>query len=241
MRIPYGLNYREGIERPPILLVHSFTEGGVAFALHGETESPAFYLSEAGYDIWILNTRGTSQSLGHENLDWRFDREYWQTSWLDFSNDYTDTIQHIVDYTIFDNVAVAVCNMYNSQFFAGISHRPDFYHERVSIVFSLGPILQYQYSNLPNVKFFCKYPEGIALSSSIGFPYISPPRNTLFGSITAFFQEELAGLFPLLTEFSASLILFENTNIYDPQALINTFSHQELSIAVTFLEQIFQN
>ena len=108
MRIPHGLNNADAGDRPPVFLIHSFSDSGVFFALHGQEESPAFYLADSGYDVWLLNARGTSMSLGHETLDWRFDREYWQLSWLDYSIDYRDTIQFIIDNTNYESVAVAV-------------------------------------------------------------------------------------------------------------------------------------
>ncbi|XP_066477508.1 putative lysosomal acid lipase/cholesteryl ester hydrolase [Tiliqua scincoides] len=79
-RIPYGvLSPGKMGYRPAILLVHaSLTEGRVWIA-NLPSNSLAFFLADAGYDVWILNCRGTTWSRRHQHLS--IDQEqFWNFS-----------------------------------------------------------------------------------------------------------------------------------------------------------------
>ena len=43
--------------------------------------SPAFILAQAGFDVWLGNSRGTKYSRSHETLDPDFDQKFWEFSW----------------------------------------------------------------------------------------------------------------------------------------------------------------
>jgi pimeloyl-ACP methyl ester carboxylesterase len=70
----------------PVLLHHGMRSDGLAwFATNTPTATPTFLpqtLFDAGYDVWILNGRGTLHSREHEYLDPDADDEYW-----DFASD----------------------------------------------------------------------------------------------------------------------------------------------------------
>ena len=45
-----------------------------------DKDSPAFLLSDAGYDVWLVNFRGNKYSKHHETLD-IMTPEYWDFGW----------------------------------------------------------------------------------------------------------------------------------------------------------------
>ncbi|KAH9297729.1 hypothetical protein KI387_029411, partial [Taxus chinensis] len=63
----------------PVLLIHGVLSGGDSWVLNPPDESPAFILADAGYDVWIGNTRTTTFSYGHEFLT-ENDEAYWDWS-----------------------------------------------------------------------------------------------------------------------------------------------------------------
>ena len=43
--------------------------------------SPAFILVDAGYDVWLPNSRGNRYSRTHTRLDPNAGEEFWKFSW----------------------------------------------------------------------------------------------------------------------------------------------------------------
>ncbi|XP_078447477.1 myzus persicae-induced lipase 1 isoform X2 [Wolffia australiana] len=64
----------------PVLLQHGVLADGMVWQLNSPGEALAFVLADAGYDVWIANTRGTRWSRRHEILD-PSSRAFWAWSW----------------------------------------------------------------------------------------------------------------------------------------------------------------
>ncbi|XP_063697754.1 lipase 1-like [Culicoides brevitarsis] len=64
--------------KSPVLLLHGLQASGAQWVLNGN-KSLAFMLSRAGYDVWLLNNRGTTLSSGHKTLSYH-DPKYWDFS-----------------------------------------------------------------------------------------------------------------------------------------------------------------
>ncbi|XP_025831745.1 lipase 3-like [Agrilus planipennis] len=76
-RIPNTRHPRR--KRYPIFLQHGLIATSANFATQSRNVSMAFILSDAGYDIWMGNYRGTTYSQEHVRLTVR-DNEYWNHS-----------------------------------------------------------------------------------------------------------------------------------------------------------------
>ncbi len=62
-----------------MLLVHGIQDSADAWLMN-DKDSPAFMLSEAGYDVWLANLRGNKYSKKHLSLD-IMKPEYWDFGW----------------------------------------------------------------------------------------------------------------------------------------------------------------
>lgn len=72
-RIPRGKNSSK-INQNPILLAHGMLGSSGAFLLLGENSIP-FLLADRGYDVWLMNARGTVHSRKHKYLS--EGQKYW--------------------------------------------------------------------------------------------------------------------------------------------------------------------
>ncbi|XP_048362173.1 lipase member M-like [Sphaerodactylus townsendi] len=79
-RIPYGLHSpgKKG-HNPAVLLVSGLITDSKCWIINLPNNSIGFALADAGYDVWMLNCRGTTWSRRHQNLSIE-QEEFWDFS-----------------------------------------------------------------------------------------------------------------------------------------------------------------
>ncbi|XP_060097263.1 lipase member M-like [Heteronotia binoei] len=79
-RIPYGLHSHEKKgHNPPVLIVPGVLADSRCWILNPPSNSLGFVLADAGYDVWLLNCRGSSWSRRHQNMSIE-QEEFWDFS-----------------------------------------------------------------------------------------------------------------------------------------------------------------
>ncbi|XP_021045220.1 tear acid lipase-like protein [Mus pahari] len=99
-RIPYGRNERrDSATKPVVYLQHGLPVSADYWVLDPPSNSPAFLLADAGFDVWLGNSRGTNNARKHVHLD-PDSEEFWAFS-LDeqIANDLPATIDFILNKT----------------------------------------------------------------------------------------------------------------------------------------------
>ena len=98
---------------PPIVLQHGIFTSSSNWVSRGDL-SPAFLLVNAGYDVWLTNSRGNSLSKTHIRWDATNDKEFWDFSWDEMGKyDTPASIDYIIGLTGFSKISrgAPTCSM----------------------------------------------------------------------------------------------------------------------------------
>lgn len=73
----------------PIFLQHGLLDSSDTWLINDEDKAPGFMLANAGYDVWLGNSRGNKHSRRHQTLNPDKGAAFWQF-----------TFQHMADYDL---------------------------------------------------------------------------------------------------------------------------------------------
>ena len=106
-------------------------------------QAPALEAAEAGFDVWLGNSRGNLFSRSHLHLDQRNkedSRSYWDFSWAEIGKyDIPATIKLITEKTESPKLAYVGFSQGTIQMFYGMSTSQEFYEQHVSVFVALAP------------------------------------------------------------------------------------------------------
>ncbi len=135
--------------KPAIFLQHGILDSADTWIMHYEEEAPAFILANAGYDVWLGNTRGNKYSREHQYLmpDYSGDKE----EFFDFSfdemaeYDVTANIDYIRDQTGKKKIGVMAHSQGTTQMFIKMIKDNLWWRRRVSVFTSLAGVARLDY------------------------------------------------------------------------------------------------
>ena len=135
------------------MAIYGFCVGVIGTALdfvsHGSELSPAFYLVNQGYDVWLSNTRGSRFSRNHTTLNPSYDDEYWRFTVTEQAYDVRTNIEYILNQTGADVLSYIGFSQGGGIGFAALSLDNEWFASRVSVYIAMAPIVHTQHMTSP--------------------------------------------------------------------------------------------
>ncbi|XP_018573010.1 lipase 3 isoform X2 [Anoplophora glabripennis] len=142
VRIPYNRNESSSnTSRPVVLFVHGLDCSFYDYLITGPGIAFGFKALEAGYDIFLLNTRGNRWSRNHTTLDPDLNADaFWDFSFHDVGlYDLPATIDYILNVTGLTKLSYVGHAQGSTAFLALTSTIPE-YNDKIKVAFFLSPI-----------------------------------------------------------------------------------------------------
>lgn len=141
-RIPYSSNRISEDEYPTktVLLVHGILCSSAMWVtnMNNNATSLAFMLSDAGYDVWMLNARGTGVSKEHTKLNMN-DGKFWDFSWHEIGmQDVPTAIDYILNKTERQTLHYICHSQGCTALLVTLSMMPE-YNEKIASAYLLAP------------------------------------------------------------------------------------------------------
>ncbi|KAL1429425.1 hypothetical protein MTO96_002472 [Rhipicephalus appendiculatus] len=112
--------------RTPMLLVHGLLANAVSWTANLPSQSPGFLLADAGFDVWLVNSRGVPQSNYHVNLTTN-DPQFWAWSFEQIGTfDMPAVIDYILNQTGFAKVGLLTTSQGTTASLVLFSMRPEY-------------------------------------------------------------------------------------------------------------------
>ncbi|XP_037052189.1 lipase 3-like [Bradysia coprophila] len=126
-----------------VFLMHGMYVSAVDFLILGpyQNKALAYTLADAGYDVWLGNTRGNKFSKKHSTITPN-DDEYWEFSWNEIGTfDLPAYIDHILVKTGQKSLHYVGHSQGTTVFFVMLSVFPE-YNEKIRTFHGIGPVLK---------------------------------------------------------------------------------------------------
>ncbi|XP_042314397.1 lysosomal acid lipase/cholesteryl ester hydrolase-like, partial [Sceloporus undulatus] len=142
--------------RPAVFLLHSFVGGAFLWISNQPSNSLGFILADAGYDVWIGNSRGNTYSSNHKILDLS-ENKFWEFSFHEMGYyDVPAVIDFILNKTGQKQLFYIGHSEGSTAGFIAFSTWPKL-AEKIKVFFALAPITTITFATTPIIKLGAAY------------------------------------------------------------------------------------
>lgn len=207
-----------------MLLVHGILDSADAWVSFGDS-SPALVLASQGYDVWLLNLRGSKKSKNHVTLPTNSE-EFWNFSWEENGlYDIPNTMDFILSkvHSKYTKVAMITHSMGSTAALFGMSMKPEFYSEKLSLFVALATPLTLKNISSPLYKLIGKDPNSYFVYGAIKVFKVNEifPSNWINNGIFRLVCSRV----PSVCKLGDFLLADYDPNLNNPDAALNYFSH----------------
>ena len=126
---------------PVVLMQHGLLDSSDGSIMNDESKSPSLMLANAGYDVWLANSRGNKYSRSHIKYDPDNDLEFWDFTWDDMAAiDLPSFFQYVVNQTAQEKINYVGHSQGTTMMFAALSEKNPFITEHLKTFIALGPV-----------------------------------------------------------------------------------------------------
>ncbi|NXH96444.1 LICH hydrolase, partial [Pachycephala philippinensis] len=151
-RIPSGRNIQNTGKKPAVLLHHGILSDSIHWIPNMANNSLGFILADAGYDVWLGNSRGDTWSLKHKTLK-PCQKEFWQYSFDEIGKyDIPAELYFIMNKTGQKDIYYIGHSEGSAAGFIAFSTYPDL-SQKIKACFALAPVVTITHATSPLVKF----------------------------------------------------------------------------------------
>ena len=125
-------------------MTHGILDSSDTWILNGKDKSPAFIAVDAGFDVWLPNTRGNKYSNEHVFLDSRFDKDYWDHSFIEISKyDLPAFMKYVRRFTNMpknQKISLITHSQSTTETYYGMAKNGKYYEENIDVHIAIAPV-----------------------------------------------------------------------------------------------------